>query len=53
MNLILLFPEDREFAELENLRDRIERCDVTGMTPLEALNFLNDLKGGIKKGGTD
>jgi len=50
---ILLFPEDREFAELENLRDRIEGCDVAAMTPLEALNFLNDLKGGIKKGGTD
>ena len=46
---ILLFPEDREFAALEEIRDRIVSCDPAGMTPLEALNLLNELKAGLEK----
>jgi DNA mismatch repair protein MutS len=43
----LLFMEDRERATLEELRDRILSCDIQGMTPLEALNFLGGLKDGF------
>jgi DNA mismatch repair protein MutS len=46
----LLFAQDREFAALEEMRDRIMGCDVAGLTPLEALNFLDDLKRGLGKG---
>jgi DNA mismatch repair protein MutS len=50
---MLLFSEDREFAALEEIRDRIESCDPAAMTPLEALNLLNELKTGLKKTGRD
>ena len=43
----LLFAEDRERAGLEELADRIRTCDIQGMTPLEALNFLGGLKDGL------
>jgi DNA mismatch repair protein MutS len=43
----LLFAEDRERAALEELADRIRACDIQGMTPLEALNFLGGLKDGL------
>jgi DNA mismatch repair protein MutS len=49
----LLFAQDREFAALEEMRDRIRGCDVAGLTPLEALNFLDDLKRGLGKGVGD
>jgi DNA mismatch repair protein MutS len=49
----LLFAEDRDLASLEEIRDRIEKCDVSGMTPVEALNFLDDLKKGIGRSGRD
>ncbi len=50
---MLLFSEDREFAALEELRDRIESCDPASMTPLEALNLLDELKASLKKTGKD
>jgi DNA mismatch repair protein MutS len=50
---MLLFSEDREFAALEEIRDRIDSCDPAAMTPLEALNLLNELKAGLKKSGRD
>jgi len=49
----LLFPEDREFAALEEIKDRLESFDPAAMTPLEALNLLNEMKTGLKKAGRD
>ena len=49
----LLFPEDREFATLEEIKDRLESFDPAAMTPLEALNLLNEMKTGLKKAGRD
>jgi DNA mismatch repair protein MutS len=49
----LLFPEDREFAVLEEIKDRLESFDPAAMTPLEALNLLNEMKTGLKKAGRD
>ncbi|MGQ9671769.1 MAG: DNA mismatch repair protein MutS [Candidatus Aminicenantales bacterium] len=41
---LLLFPEDREQAKLYEIRDRLEACDLSRLTPLAALNFLSELK---------
>ena len=49
----LLFPEDREFAALEEIKDRLESFDPAAMTPLEAFNLLNEMKTGLKKAGRD
>lgn len=48
-NQLLLFPEDREREVLEKIREEIDKCDLESLTPLDALNFLNELKGRIKK----
>ncbi|MFQ6108118.1 MAG: DNA mismatch repair protein MutS [Candidatus Aminicenantales bacterium] len=48
-NQLLLFPEDREREVLEKIREEIDKCDLESLTPLDALNFLNALKGRIKK----
>ncbi len=41
---LMLFREDREQERLREIRDEIEACDISGLTPLEALNLLNALK---------
>jgi len=45
----LLFEQDREQAILDDIKEEIENMDVSSLTPLEALNFLNELKKKIKK----
>jgi len=47
-NQLLLFLEDRREALSREVRDEIENIDLAGMTPLEALNFLNRLKDKLK-----
>jgi DNA mismatch repair protein MutS len=46
---LFLFEKDREREALEGLREKIEECDISSLTPLEALNFLNDLQKKLKK----
>jgi DNA mismatch repair protein MutS len=46
----LLFKEDREREILNEIRDEITDADISGMTPLEALNKLNELKKKLNKG---
>jgi DNA mismatch repair protein MutS len=45
---LLLFKEDREQEKLRELKEEIEGCDLSALTPLEALNFLNELKARLK-----
>lgn len=44
----LLFKEDREREILDNIIEEIGKCDLSSLTPLAALNFLNVLKEKIK-----
>jgi len=46
---LLLFKEDRERQMLDEILEEIEKCDLSSLTPLEALNFLNQFKEKIKK----
>ncbi len=46
---LLLFKEDREQQILNEIKEEIESSDIASLTPLEALNFLNRLKGKLKK----
>ncbi len=45
---LLLFKEEREQEKLRELKEEIEGCDLSALTPLEALNFLNELKARLK-----
>jgi len=45
---LLLFQADREEALLKEIKDRIEDCDLSVLTPLEAMNFINELKEKLK-----
>jgi DNA mismatch repair protein MutS len=45
----LLFEKDREQEVLEELREEIEKRDISSLAPLEALNFLNELKKKLKR----
>lgn len=45
----LLFEGDREQATLDDIKEEIENMDISSLTPLEALNFLNELKKRLKK----
>ncbi len=45
---LLLFREDREQEKLRELKEEIEGCNLSALTPLEALNFLNELKAKLK-----
>ena len=49
---LLLFAEDREASLLRELRDEIERLDLSCLTPLDALNALAELKDRLKAGGS-
>lgn len=46
---LLLFQEDKELEKLREIRDRIEACDLSRLTPLAALNFLNELKSRLEE----
>jgi DNA mismatch repair protein MutS len=41
---LLLFKEDREQVLLKNIKEEIEKSQISGMTPLEALSLLSQLK---------
>ena len=45
---LLLFKEDRKQALLKDIEDEIEKCDISELKPLDALNFLSQLKEKIK-----
>jgi DNA mismatch repair protein MutS len=45
---LLLFQEEREQETLREIRDEIEDCDISALTPIEALNFLSGLKGRLR-----
>jgi len=45
---LLLFKEDRKQELLKDIEDEIERCDISDLKPLDALNFLSRLKEKIK-----
>ncbi len=44
----LLFKEDRKQELLKDIEDEIEKCDISELKPLDALNFLSQLKEKIK-----
>ncbi len=41
---LLLFQEEREREFLDEIMEEISKCDLDSLSPLNALNFLNDLK---------
>lgn len=41
---LFLFQEDKERAKLEEIKRLLQSCDLNHLSPLEALNFLFDLK---------
>jgi len=45
---LLLFQEDRKQELLRDIEDEIEKCDISDLKPLDALNFLSQLKEKIK-----
>jgi DNA mismatch repair protein MutS len=46
---LLLFREDRERERLLELKAEVETSDLSALTPLEALNFLHQLKEKLRK----
>ncbi len=46
---LLLFREDKEQEKLREIRDKLLACDLTRLTPLAALNFLNELKEALEE----
>lgn len=46
---LLLFKEDRDREIFDNIIEEIEKCDLSSLSPLDALNFLNVIKEKIKK----
>ena len=49
-NQLLLFAEDREAAQLREMKEEIEALDLASLTPLEALNALAGIKGRLGPG---
>ncbi len=45
---LLLFQEDREREKLEEMREEIQNLAIESLSPLEALNFINNLKEKLK-----
>jgi len=41
---MFLFGGDEQYRLLKKLRDAIGECDVSAMTPVEALNMIDRLK---------
>jgi len=50
---LLLFAEERELERWRELKGGIEEVDISSLTPLDALNFLSDLKKKVKATGED
>ena len=46
---LLLFQEDQEQEILDHIKEEIEKSDLESLSPLDALNFLSDLKEKLKK----
>ncbi|MCP2604643.1 DNA mismatch repair protein MutS [Candidatus Aminicenantes bacterium AH-873-B07] len=46
---LLLFKEDREEELLKNIKEEILKFDLSNLTPLEALNYLNSLQKKLKE----
>jgi DNA mismatch repair protein MutS len=46
---LLLFEKDREQEALEELREEVEKYDLSSLTPLEALNLLSELQEKLKQ----
>ncbi|MFB0564912.1 MAG: DNA mismatch repair protein MutS [Candidatus Aminicenantaceae bacterium] len=46
---LLLFKEDREQEMLRELKEEIRKCDLSSLTPLDALNFLSQLQDKLEK----
>ena len=46
---LLLFEEDREREFLDEVKEEIEKCDLSSLPPIDALNFLHKLQERIKK----
>jgi len=43
-NQMLLFQEDRDAARFRELKRKLQACDLESLTPIEALNILNEIK---------
>jgi len=50
---LLLFAEERELERWRELKEGIEEVDISSLTPLDALNFLSDLKRKVRETGKD
>jgi DNA mismatch repair protein MutS len=50
---LLLFKEEREQEKLREIQQELDSCDLSRLTPLEALNFLNELKEKLKEFGRE
>lgn len=46
---MLLFPEDQQNEKRLEVQKILEECDISKLTPLEALNLLNSLREKLKK----
>jgi len=46
---LFLFKKDREQEVLETVKEEVEKCDISSLSPLEALNFLSELQEKFKK----
>jgi DNA mismatch repair protein MutS len=48
---LFLFAEERELERWRELKGGIEEVDISSLTPLDALNYLSDLKKKVKESG--
>jgi len=46
---LLLFEQDREEEMMKEIIEEIEKCELSGLTPLAALNFLNEVRSRIEE----
>jgi DNA mismatch repair protein MutS len=50
---MFLFKEDREQELLKDIKEEIDKCHISELTPLDALNILSQLKKKIKDKGKE
>lgn len=50
---LLIFAEERELERWRELKGGIEGVDISTLTPLDALNYLSDLKKKVRDSGED
>ncbi len=50
---MLLFKEDREQELLKDIKEEIDKCHISELTPLDALNLLSQFKKKIKDKGEE